>query len=51
MNNMDILFLVLGIIDLIAGGILFFELSLLVKIIAVLLITKGVVTIFKSIQH
>jgi len=48
---MDFLFFALGIIDLIAGGILFFEASLLVKIIAVILLTKGIITVFKSIVH
>lgn len=48
---MDLVFLTLGAIDLIAGGILFFDASLLAKIIAVLLITKGAITIFKSVQH
>ena len=48
---MDMMFLALGIIDLIAGGILWFEASLLVKTISALIITKGVVTIFRSIKH
>ena len=48
---MDFVFLALGLIDLIAGCMLFFEASLLVKIIAVFLLTKGIVTIFKSIEH
>ncbi len=48
---MDVLFLFLGLIDLIAGGILFFEPALPVKVIAVILLTKGFVTVFKSIEH
>ncbi len=48
---MDMLFVALGIVDLIAGGILFFEASVLVKIISVVLLTKGIITILKSIQH
>lgn len=48
---MDMLFLALGAIDLIAGGILFFETSVLVKLIAVLLLTKGIITVLKSVQH
>ncbi len=45
------LFVALGIVDLIAGGILFFEASVIVKIIAVVLLTKGIITVLKSIQH
>jgi hypothetical protein len=48
---MDMLFVALGIVDLIAGGILFFEASVIVKIIAVALLTKGIITVLKSIQH
>jgi len=48
---MELLFLALGLVDFIAGVILFFEPSALTKLIAVILLTKGTLTIFKSIQH
>ena len=48
---MYITFLILGLIDLIAGGILFFNVSLIVKIIAIALLTKGIVSVVKAIQH
>jgi hypothetical protein len=51
LKNMDLLFIALGAIDVIAGAILFFDVSAIAKIIAVLLITKGVLTLFKSILH
>ncbi len=48
---MYITFMVLGLIDLIAGSILFFDKSMVVKIIAIALITKGVISVVKAIQH
>jgi|GEM_PF-2358738 len=48
---MYITFLILGLIDLVAGGILFFNASLIVKIIAIALLTKGIVSVVKAIQH
>lgn len=47
---MDVLFFVLGVIDLIAGGILFTNQSLIVTLIGVLLLGKGIITIFKSLK-
>ena len=48
---MQITFLILGLIDLIAGTILFFDASLLVKIISIALLTKGIVSVVKAVQH
>lgn len=48
---MDVLFLALGILDLIAGSILFLEVSDLIKLVGILLLTKGFITIFKSVWH
>lgn len=48
---MYITFMILGLIDLIAGAVLFFDSSLLVKIIAIALITKGIVSVVKAVQH
>ena len=48
---MYITFMILGLIDLIAGAILFFNASLLVKIIAIALLTKGIVSVVKALQH
>lgn len=48
---MYITFLILGLIDLIAGGILFFNASLIVKIIAIALLTKGIISVVKAVQH
>jgi len=44
-------FLALGLIDLVAGGILFFNEPIHIKIIAIALLTKGAITAIKSIQH
>ena len=48
---MDVLFLALGILDLIAGSILFLEVSDLIKLVGILLLTKGFITVFKSVWH
>lgn len=45
---MDITFCVLGIVDLVAGGILFIQPSTLVKVIGALIFTKGLMTVIKS---
>jgi energy-converting hydrogenase Eha subunit C len=48
---MEMMFMALGLIDFVAGGILFLDISPLTKLIAIALLTKGFVTVFKSIQH
>lgn len=48
--NMDLLFFILGLIDLIAGGILFTNQSLIVTLIGIVLLGKGILTIFKSLK-
>ena len=47
---MDVLFCVLGAVDLIAGSILFMDPSMVVKIIGVILLGKGIITIIKSLK-
>lgn len=47
---MDVLFFTLGAIDLIAGGILFTNQSLVVTLIGIILLGKGILTIFKSLK-
>jgi len=48
---MDALFMTLGAVDLLAGGILFAQPSGLVKVVAAVLLTKGAVTVIKSLEH
>ena len=42
-------FFFLGMIDTIAGSILFFNEAILVKLIGIMLLGKGVITIIKSL--
>jgi len=48
---MDVLFFALGVIDLVAGGILFMDPSMVVKIIGAILLGKGIITIFKCLNR
>lgn len=48
---MEVRFFTLGVIDLIAGIILFFDISMIVKIISIVLIAKGLITVVKAWQH
>jgi hypothetical protein len=48
---MEVFFLALGMIDFLAGSVLFLDQSLIARALAIVLLTKGVVTIFNSIQH
>lgn len=46
---MDVKFMCLGAIDLVAGTILFLEPSSIVKAISVVLMTKGIITFVKAL--
>jgi hypothetical protein len=46
---MNFTFMSLGLIDLVAGAILFFEPSVIVKVISVVLMTKGILTFVKAL--
>lgn len=48
---MYLTFMLLGIVDLIAGLILFFNDSMVVKLVAVALLTKGIISVIKAVQH
>jgi uncharacterized membrane protein HdeD (DUF308 family) len=48
---MYITFMLLGIVDLIAGLILFFNQSMVVKLISIALLTKGIISVIKAVQH
>ena len=47
---MNLMFMALGLIDTIAGLILFTQPSVIVSVIAVILMTKGVVTFVKALK-
>lgn len=48
---MYITFMLLGIVDLIAGLILFFNSSMVVKLISIALLTKGIISVIRALQH
>jgi hypothetical protein len=48
---MEVRIFTLGIVDLIAGGVLFFEQSMLVKVLAIAMLLKGAYTVLNAIQH
>jgi uncharacterized membrane protein HdeD (DUF308 family) len=48
---MYIRFMLLGLLDIVGGTILLFELSMLVKLIAIALITKGILSFVRATQH
>lgn len=48
---MNALFMTLGAVDILAGGILFAEPAAIVKVIAAVMLTKGAVTVIKALEH
>jgi uncharacterized membrane protein HdeD (DUF308 family) len=48
---MYLTFMLLGVVDLIAGLILFFNESMIVKLVAISLLTKGIISVIKAVQH
>jgi uncharacterized membrane protein HdeD (DUF308 family) len=48
MQDMDALFMALGVVDILAGVLLFTDPSGLIKFVAALMLTKGAVTVMKS---
>jgi uncharacterized membrane protein HdeD (DUF308 family) len=48
---MDLLFFALGVIDIVAGGILFVDPSAVVKVVGVVMLGKGILTIFKCLSR
>jgi len=48
---MNALFVALGVVDIIAGGILFAEPLAIVKIVAAVMLTKGAITVIRALEH
>ena len=48
---MNALFMTLGLVDLLAGCILFAEPAGIVKVVAAVMLTKGAVTVIKALEH
>ena len=46
---MNAMFAALGVIDIIAGAILFIEQPIIVRVISVILLTKGIITFIKAV--
>jgi len=51
LENMNALFVALGVVDILAGGVLFAEPASAVKILAAMMLTKGAITVVRALEH